>query len=256
MKTFKIISTIMLIMVGNTMISLAQNKHPRFKAIAIAEVDGGHALFDAAAKIWLDKLAIDSNFTIDYITDTQPITKDFLKQYQLFIQLDYPPYPWGPEAQAAFTEYLEQGKGGWIGFHHPTLLGVFDGYPMWQWYCQFMGGIEFKDTIHGGTTALLTVEDKNHPIMAGLPASFTTKDEWYTYNKSPRPNVHVLASIDESTYVPDKPIKMGDHPVIWTNEHIKAKNIYIAMGHFPELFQDSNFTTLVRNTIFWAAKLN
>jgi hypothetical protein len=89
--------------------------------------------------------------------------------------------------------------------------------------------------------------------MQNLPATFSTKDEWYIYNKSPRPNVLVLASIDESTYNPDKPVKMGDHPVIWTNPHVRARNIYIAMGHFPELFNDQPFTTIFRNAIFWAA---
>jgi type 1 glutamine amidotransferase len=227
---------------------------PRFKAIAIAETGGGHALFDAAAKVWLNKLAIDSNFTIDYISDTKSINKDFLKQYQLFIQLDYPPYPWEKEAQDAFEDYIENGRGGWIGFHHPTLLGVFDGYPMWQWYSGFMGNIEFKRHIPGGTEAKLTIEDAAHPIMKGISPAFTTKDEWYIYNKSPRANVHVLASIDEATYNPPKDVKMGDHPVIWTNEHVKAKNIYIAMGHFPELFEDSNYTSLVRNAIFWVVR--
>lgn len=235
-------------------ISSAWAQKPRFKAIAIAEIGGGHALFDVAAKAWLNQLAVDSNFTIDYITDTKPITKAFLAQYQLFIQLDYPPYPWGEEAQAAFKDYMEQGKGGWIGFHHPTLLGVFDGYPMWQWYSDFMGGIQFKNYIPGGATATLTVEDRNHPVMKNIPPSFTTKDEWYTYDKSPRPNVHIIASIDESTYNPPKNVKMGDHPVIWTNERIRAKNIYIAMGHFPALFEDKAYTTLFRNAIFWAVK--
>ena len=231
----------------------AQNIQPRFKALAIAEIGGGHVLFTAAAKTWLNQLAADSNFTIDYITDTKPITKAYLANYQLFIQLNYPPYPWGKEAQEAFEDYIENGKGGWIGFHHPTLLGVFDGYPMWQWYSNFMGGIMFADYLPGGASALLTVEDKNHPVMKGVAASFTTKDEWYLYDKSPRPTVHVLASIDESTYDPPKLKKMGDHPVIWTNDRYKARNLYIAMGHFPELFRDDNYTALVRNAIFWAA---
>ena len=227
---------------------------PRFRVLAIAEIGGGHVLFTEAAKIWLNKLAADSNFTIDYITDTKPITKEFLSKYQLFIQLNYPPYPWGQEAQEAFEDYMEQGKGGWVGFHHPTLLGVFDGYPMWQWYSAFMGGIMFKDYLPGGASAKLTIEDREHPVMKGAPTSFTTKDEWYLYDKSPRANIHVLASIDESTYDPPKDKKMGDHPVIWTNDHIKARNIYIAMGHFPELFNDEAYTTLVRNAIFWAVK--
>jgi type 1 glutamine amidotransferase len=229
-------------------------KKPKFKVLAIAEIGGGHVLFTEAAKIWLNKLAADSNFAIDYITDTKTITKELLANYQLFIQLNYPPYPWGKEAQDAFEDYIEQGRGGWIGFHHPTLLGVFDGYPMWQWYSDFMGGIMFKDYLPGGASAKLTVEDKNHPAMKGTPQVFSTKDEWYLYDKSPRPNVRVLASIDESTYDPPKDKKMGDHPVIWTNEHVKARNIYIAMGHFPELFKDDTYTTLVKNAIFWAAK--
>lgn len=230
------------------------NIKPRFRVVAIAEVGGGHARFDTAAKIWLNKLAIDSNFTIDYISDTKPINKAFLSKYQLFIQLDYPPYPWSTAAQKAFERYIEKGKGGWIGFHHPTLLGVFDGYPMWQWYSTFMGDIVYKDNIPGGNSALLTVEDAAHPIMKGLPLSFVTKDEWYIYNQSPRANVHVLASINENTYNPQKDVKMGDHPVVWTNKHVKARNIYIAMGHFPELFMDENYTMMVRNAIFWAAK--
>jgi hypothetical protein len=45
----------------------------------------------------------------------------------------------------------------------------------------------------------------------------------------------------------------GDHPVIWTNEHMKARNIYIFMGHHPELFQNKSFTTLFHNSILWAA---
>ena len=233
----------------------AQNPvKPKFKVLAIAEIGGGHVLFTAAAKIWLNQLAADSNFTIDYITDTKTITKELLANYQLFIQLNYPPYPWGKEAQEAFEDYIEKGGGGWIGFHHPTLLGVFDGYPMWQWYSDFMGGIMFKDYLPGGAAAKLTVEDKDHPAMKGITASFITRDEWYLYNKSPRANVRVLASIDESTFDPPKDKKMGDHPVIWTNERVKARNIYIAMGHFPELFKDENFTALFKNAIFWAAK--
>ncbi|MCR8558919.1 ThuA domain-containing protein [Mucilaginibacter sp. BJC16-A38] len=254
MKKLAVLIAFYLFIAGSKNLVAQTAQRPRFKAIAIAEIGGGHAKFDVAAKVWLTKLAADSNFTIDYISDTKQINKDFLKQYQLFIQLDYPPYPWEKDAQDAFEDYIENGRGGWVGFHHPTLLGVFDGYPMWQWYSGFMGGIEFKLHIPGGTDAKLTVEDRTHPAMKGIAPTFITKDEWYIYNKSPRPNVRVIASIDETTYNPAKDVKMGDHPVIWTNEHVKAKNIYIAMGHFPELFDDINFTTLIRNSIFWAAK--
>jgi len=154
----------------------------------------------------------------------------------------------------AFQNYIEKGRGGWIGFHHASLLGEFDGYPMWQWFSTFMGDIRFENYIATFAEATVKVEDAEHPVMKGVPHDFVVKkDEWYTYNRSPRPNVHVIASVDEKTYKPDSTIKMGDHPVIWTNPKMAARNVYIFMGHSPDLFDNRAYTTLFRNAIFWAA---
>ncbi len=225
-----------------------------FRVIAIAEHGGIHKPFVDAAKIWLDKLAKEKNFSVDYIEDTSKIDDAFLAKYKLFIQLNYPPYGWTDTAAAAFVKYIEQGKGGWIGFHHATLLGEFDGFQMWPWFHDFMGGIRFKDYIATFVTGTVTVEAPEHPVMRGVPSPFVIKDEeWYTYDKSPRPNVHVLASVDEKSYTPETDKKMGDHPVIWSNEHLKARNVYIFMGHRPEHFGNPAFTKIFTNAIFWAA---
>lgn len=232
-----------------------QSASPKFHVIALAEAKSIHRPFVDAAEVWLQKQGVESNFSIDYIENTDKIDEAFLSQYQLFIQLDYPPYGWKPQAVAAFTKYIEEGRGGWIGFHHATLLGEFDGYPMWPWFSQFMGGIRFVDYIPKFATATVIVEEKSHPVMKGVESSFVIEnEEWYTWDKSPRPNVHVLAHVDESTYSPDTRTKMGgDHPVIWTNEHMRARNVYIFMGHHPELFQNSAFTRIFHNSILWAA---
>jgi hypothetical protein len=60
--------------------------------------------------------------------------------------------------------------------------------------------------------------------------------------------------VNENTYTPDTKIKMGDHPVIWTNENYKARNIYIFMGHHADLFDNPAFTAIFKNSIFWAAR--
>ena len=227
---------------------------PKFNVLALYENGGHHVAYSKAAKLWLDKLAADNNFSIDYIQNTDQIDSAFLAHYQLFIQLDYPPYGWKVKATKAFEDYINNGKGGWIGFHHATLLGEFDGFPLWQWFSGFMGGITFKDYIANFAQAKVNVEDKRHPVMKGIPKSFIVEqEEWYTYDKSPRPNVHVLASVDENTYSPNYAIKMGDHPVIWTNTRVKARNVYIFMGHSPILFWDDNYKRLFSNAIFWAA---
>ncbi|WP_259067760.1 ThuA domain-containing protein [Mucilaginibacter sp. X4EP1] len=233
---------------------IAQGSSTHFKVLALYENGGHHIEYSKRAKIWLDKLAADSGFTIDYIQNTDKIDSAFLSNYRLFIQLDYAPYAWTDKAVKAFQNYIERGEGGWIGFHHATLLGEFDGYPMWQWFSTFMGDITFKNYIATFATATVNVEDASNPVMKGIPASFTIEnEEWYTYNKSPRPNVHVIASVNESSYQPQGDIKMGDHPVVWTNEHVKARNIYIFMGHSPALFNNPVYGKIFTNAIFWAA---
>jgi hypothetical protein len=232
----------------------AQTSPPRFHAIVLAERGGIHGPFVDAAMIWLQAEAKRDHFAFDAFTNTDPFTKPFLAKYQLFIQLNYPPYHWSDESKAAFQDYIEQGRGGWVGLHHASLLGEFDGYQMWPWFSDFLGGIRFKNYIARRVTGTVVVEDTNHPCFAGMPPKFVVhEEEWYTWDKDPRPNVHVLATVDESSYQPSSDIKMGDHPVIWTNEKMKARNVYIQMGHHPTLFDNDNYKILLRNSILWAA---
>lgn len=236
-------------------LALVAINEPKFRALVLYENGGHHIAYSTRAKVWLDELALKSGFAIDYIQNTDTIDDASLGKYKLFIQLDFPPYSWKEKAVTAFQNYIEQGRGGWIGFHHASLLGEFDGYPMWNWYSNFMGGIRWKDYIATFARANVKVEDRKHPVMRGVPASFPVMtEEWYTWDKSPRPNVHVIASVDESSYQPDSKIKMGDHPVIWSNPNVKARNIYIFMGHSPDLFDIEAYKRLFRNAIFWAAE--
>src|ERR1700761_7764257 len=254
MQTRSLFTLLLLFFAGTT---FAQKTTPHFHVLALYENGGHHIEYSKRAKLWLDSLAADSNFSIDYIQNTNKIDEAFLSNYQLFIQLDYPPYAWTDKAVTAFKKYIEEGRGGWIGFHHATLLGEFDGYKMWDWFSTFMGGIQFKDYIATFVQGTVNVEDKLHPVMQGIPPSFLVKkEEFYTYDKSPRPNVHVLANVDENSYQPNSDIKMGDHPVVWTNPHYKARNVYIFMGHSPILFDDPVYKRLFTNAIFWAAGKN
>ncbi|MDP4289863.1 MAG: ThuA domain-containing protein [Bacteroidota bacterium] len=227
---------------------------PRFKALVLTERGGQHEGFVVAALDWLNTLAAQQNFEITVINHANDIDETMLSKYRVFIQLNYPPYTWNDKAMAAFKKYIEEGRIGWVGFHHATLLGEFDGYPMWSWFSDFMGGIRFKNYIAETATGTVNVEDKRHPVMKGLPASFEIPDdEWYTFDHSPRPNVHVLATVDESSYRPASNIKMGDHPVIWINEKMKARNVYFLMGHHANLLKTDAFKKMVTNAIFWAA---
>ena len=136
-------SSLTLLLLVICLVGFGQTKKPGFHVLVLYENGGHHVEYTNAAKIWLDKLAIDSNFEIDYYQNTQNINEKLLNKYQLFIQLDYPPYGWTPEAAKAFENYIDEGRGGWIGFHHASLLGEFDGFAMWDWFSRFMGGIRW-----------------------------------------------------------------------------------------------------------------
>ena len=251
---FRAIDSVTRGIMGKVSRDLGATVSPRFRVLALYESGGHHVAYSARARVWLAKLAADSNIAIDYLTHTDSISDELLARYQLILQLDYVPYGWKPAAMAAFQRYIEEGRGGWVGMHHSSLLGEFDGYPMWPWFHEFMGGIRWKDYIARFARGTVQVEDGSHPVMKGIPDSFVVqKEEWYTYDKSPRPNVRVLAHVDESSYRPDTSIKMGDHPVIWTNDRMKARNVYVFMGHSEGLFDDWVYRKLLTNAIFWAA---
>lgn len=240
---------------GDLRRTVAENllgKPHKAKVLVLTERGGQHGGFTDAGLRWLAAEGAKGNFSITEINNARNITEAYLSQFSLVIQLDFPPYTWPKEAEDTFVKYIEEGHGGWIGFHHATLLGEFDGYPMWQWFSDFMGGVRFKNYIAPLADGTLIVEDEQHPVMKGVPASFVVPDdEWYIYDKSPRPNVHVLANVDESSYTPASDIKMGDHPVVWVNENKKARNVYFQIGHSSKLYETEGFTTMFRNAINW-----
>ena len=233
---------------GDLRRTVAENllgKPHKAKVLVLTERGGQHGGFTDAGLRWLAAEGVKGNFSITEINNARNITEAYLSQFSLVIQLDFPPYTWPKEAEDAFVKYIEEGRGGWIGFHHATLLGEFDGYPMWQWFSDFMGGVRFKNYIAPLANGTLIVEDKQHPVMKDVPASFVVPDdEWYTY-------VHVLANVDESSYTPASDIKMGDHPVVWVNESKKARNVYFQIGHSSKLYETEGFTTMFRNAINW-----
>lgn len=234
------------------LVSLVSCNAAQKNVLVLTERGGLHENFVAAGLDWLYALGEQEGFTVTEINNTEPMSKEYLEGFDLIIQLNYPPFAWTDEAAQSFIDYIEQGRGGWIGFHHASLLGEFDGYPLWEWASGFLGGIVYSNYIAELSDGVVEVEDSTHPVMAGVEPSFLVgDDEWYTYDKSPRPNVTVLAHVNEDTYTAETDLKMGDHPVIWINPAVKARNVYFQMGHSPELYRNDNFVKAFTNAINW-----
>jgi len=83
-------------------------------------------------------------------------------------------------------------------------------------------------------------------------ATYSRLTQNSNFDKNPRANVKVMAHVDEDSYQPISDIKMGDHPIIWSNPAVKARNVYFLFGHSGSLFASRDFTTMFNNAIIWA----
>ena len=236
-------------------LSLMKNRQatiPPRRVLVLAERGGFHEGFTATGLQWLEDQKERLNMELTVLNSAKEIPEGEIKKYHLVLQLNYPPYAWSEASQQDMQEYIDRGIGSYIGFHHASLLGEFDGYEMWPWFSDFLGKIRYKNYIAETTEGTVQVEDRQHPVMQNVPGTFVVaEDEWYTYESDPRPNVHVLAHVDECSYTVKTDIKMGDHPVIWTNPQKRARNVYFQFGHSKLLFENPAFLTLFENALHW-----
>ncbi|MBR1498362.1 MAG: ThuA domain-containing protein [Bacteroidaceae bacterium] len=232
--------------------SMEQGARGRQRVLVLAEQGGQHEAFTKTGLQWLHRQADSLGFDMTEVADCHRLRAGDIGSYDLVVQLNYPPYAWNEAAAQEFEQAVDSGTVAWIGFHHASLLGEFDGYAMWGWFSDFLGGIRFQNYIAEKADGTVIVEAPGHPVMLGVQPTFTVReDEWYTYDKSPRPRVQVLASVDEQTYQPASDIKMGDHPVVWTNPAKPARNVYFQIGHSASLFGNPDFVRMFRNALLW-----
>ena len=212
---------------------------PKFKAIAFftAKNDKAHISFVHEANRWFTKMAARYNFTYDSTNNWNDMNTTFLAKYQIVIFLDTRPD--SVAQRAAFREYMENG-GAWIGFHFAGFALTPSAYPQnWDWYHnQFLGSGEYKSNTWRPTSAILRVENHNHPSTRNLPETFkSSPNEWYCWKNDLRqnPDIQILISIDSTSFPLGTGPKLyeiwhsGYYPVVWTNRNYKM--LYVNMGH-------------------------
>lgn len=153
----------------------------------------------------------------------------------------------------AFEDWMERG-GAFLGIHGSAGDPVY----YWDWYAdrligaRFLGhpmGPQFQDA--------RVVADPAHPLASAIPREWTMNDEWYSFSTNPRrAGARVLATLDESTYSPvgtgKLDLRMGDHPIAWTNCIGKGRSFYSAIGHRPETYSDPRYVEMLQAAIRWA----
>ncbi|MEZ5385596.1 MAG: ThuA domain-containing protein [Prosthecobacter sp.] len=147
----------------------------------------------------------------------------------------------------ALFDFAAAGKG--IIMLHP---GTWYGFANWpELNAQIVGGgARGHDKIHPFDVKAVKAD---HPIMAGVPASFTVEDELYYVNAEPdkipadTAKITVLAETSPS----DK--YKASHPSVWITEHPKAKVVGIALGHDQRVHDLKPYQTILTNAVKWAS---
>lgn len=200
-----------------------------------------HVVIPAAAAALANALA--GRATLEVTDDPARFSGAGLRPYRAVVFLLTTGDVLDASQQAAFEEFIARG-GGYAGVHSAT-----DTEYAWAWYHELVGAT-FK-THPKVQRAKVRILDPAHPSMEGLPAPWSRVDEWYDFRASPRPRVHVLATVDETTYAGGK---MGrDHPIAWCRSFAGGRSWYTAMGHGEESWRDALFLRHVAAGVMTAA---
>ena len=182
------------------------------------------------------QMAQRNGFTVDATENAADFNDANLAKYDVVIFLCTTGDVLNGAQQTAFEHYI-QGGGGYAGIHSAS-----DTEYDWSWYGGLVGAY-FRD--HPGVAgvnqqfqqATINVEDRKSAATKRLPAQWTREEEWYNFRTNPREDVHVLMSVDESTYdprgysLPGGSPPMGDHPISWCHEYDGGRAFYTALGH-------------------------
>jgi type 1 glutamine amidotransferase len=186
-------------------------------------------------------LGSQNGFSVAATEDADQFTTANLAQYQAVVWLSTTGDVLNDAQQAAFESYLAAG-GGYVGVHAAS-----DTEYSWPWYGGLVGAYFLSHPAIQQAT--VRVEDSTNVATAHLPQSWVRTDEWYNYQTNPRANVHVLTSLDETSYTGGT---MGDHPITWCQSYGGGRAFYTGLGHTEESYTEPNFTRMLLGGIQYA----
>ncbi len=189
-------------------------------------------------------LGAANGFAVDATEDANAFTTQNLAQYQAVVWLSTTGDVLDASQQAAFESYVT-GGGGYVGVH-----AAADTEYDWPWYGGCVGAYFASHPAQQQATVI--VEDRTNESTAHLPATWSRFDEWYNYRTNPRAQVHVLTSLDESSY--SGGTMNGDHPITWWHDVGAGRAWYTGLGHTIESYSDTNFTRMLLGGIRVASR--
>ncbi|MDT7727087.1 MAG: hypothetical protein QOI21_3663 [Actinomycetota bacterium] len=219
-----------------------QAADPAYQVLVFSKTTGfRHDSIPAGIQAVRD-LGIANGFTVAATEDANLFNPAELAKYRAVVFMSTTGDVLDATQQTAFQSYVD-GGGGYVGVH-----AAADTEYDWPYYGQLVGAwFQSHPAIQQAT---FRTEDRAHPATAHLGQSWSRSDELYNYRTNPRPNVHVLQNLDESTYSGGT---MGDHPITWCHPQAAGRSFYTGLGHTNESYSDGSFRALLLGGIRYAA---
>lgn len=220
----------------------------------------------------------DDRFKVDHSRSTEASCKegsykpDFSKYDVVVVNEGFAAIPWPKATEKAFEAYMANG-GGMVTFHAAN-----NSWPQWVEYNRMTGvggwggrdeksgpylyinddGEVVRDHSKGRGGAhgpqheyQLTVREKEHPIMKGLPATFKHgPDELYDRLRGPAENVTILATAYSAK---DKKGTGRHEPMLMTIAYEEGRVFHTALGHHVKQIKEGSFVTTFLRGTEWAA---
>ncbi|MBW3628903.1 MAG: ThuA domain-containing protein, partial [Gemmatimonadetes bacterium] len=148
-----------------------------------------------------------------------------------------------PALRQAILRHAADGKGVIIGH-----AGAWYNWNDWPDYNrQLVSGGSRAHRRYGEFT--VNVVDPSHPVMQGVPASFSLRDELYRFIPDDAgPGIHVLATAREE--------ETGTvYPIVFTVRHPGGGRILVnTLGHDGEAHNHPAYQRLLQNSLRWVSR--
>jgi glucose/arabinose dehydrogenase len=191
----------------------------------------------------IQSLGATHDFSVTPTEDAGQFTLANLTNYEAVVFLNTTGDVLNETQQSAFEQYI-QGGGGWVGVHSAA-----DTEYSWNWYGELLGA--YFQSHPAIQSATIVVADQVHPSTAHLPQQWNRTDEWYNYRVNPRGKVHVLATLDESSY--SGGADGFDHPIAWYHDFDGGRAWYTGLGHTNGTYAEPAFRQHLLGGILYAA---
>jgi cytochrome c len=179
----------------------------------------------------IQKLGTENGFDVDTTENAEFFNEDSLEKYAAVIFLNTTGDVLDYRQEAAFERYIQSG-GGFAGVHSAT-----DTEYDWGWYGRLVGG--YFSSHPKIQPAKFIIKDKNFAATNFFTDTVWQRtDELYNFKKL-NPDVHVLITIDESSY--EGGTNGAFHPMSWYHDYDGGRAFYTELGHTEESYTESNY---------------